>query len=74
MIEDAEMRGSPSPWYRQFWPWFLIAVPAAAVVMGITTILLALHEPDGLVSDDYYREGLAVNRDLERDQIGRAHV
>ena len=68
MIEDAEMRGSPSPWYRQFWPWFLIAVPAAAVVMGITTILLALHEPDGLVSDDYYREGLAVNRDLERDR------
>jgi hypothetical protein len=56
------------PWYRQFWPWFLIAVPAAAVVMGIVTITLAVRTADGLVVDDYYNQGLAINQILERDE------
>lgn len=56
------------PWYRQFWPWFLIALPASAVIAGIATLFIAMHEPDGLVVDDYYKEGLAINRVLERDR------
>ncbi|HKK04593.1 MAG TPA: FixH family protein [Gammaproteobacteria bacterium] len=55
------------PWYRQFWPWFLIALPASAVVAGLTTLGLAIHDRDGLVVDDYYKEGLAINRVLDRD-------
>jgi hypothetical protein len=56
-----------SPWYKQFWPWFLIAIPASSVVGGFATLFIALRDPDALVTDDYYRVGLAVNRDLERD-------
>ena len=56
------------PWYRQFWPWFLIALPASAVLAGIATILIATHKPHSLVVDDYYKEGLAINRQLAREQ------
>jgi hypothetical protein len=60
------------PWYRQFWPWFLIALPASSVIGGIATLLIALHDPDGLVTDDYYRVGLAVNQQIARDRRAAA--
>ena len=44
------------PWYRQGWPWFLIALPASAVIGGIITIILAVNSPNALVVDDYYKE------------------
>lgn len=59
------------PWYRQFWPWFLIALPASVVVAGVITLVIATRTSDGLVVDDYYKEGLAINRVLERDQAAR---
>lgn len=60
--------GKSHPWYKQRWPWILIAGPAIAVVAGIVTFWLAVKSNDGLVSDDYYKEGLAVNQQLQRDQ------
>ena len=35
---------------------------------GIITIMLAIKSDDGLVVDDYYKQGLEINRKLERDQ------
>lgn len=52
------------PWYRQFWPWFLIALPASVVVACIATVVIAFRSPISLVEDNYYKEGLAINRDL----------
>jgi hypothetical protein len=40
------------PWYREPWPWVAIGIPAAAVIMGLTTLYLALANPDYLVVDD----------------------
>ena len=56
------------PWYRQFWPWFLIALPASAVIGGLITIFVAVENRDGLVVDDYYKEGLAINVQLDRER------
>ena len=45
------------PWYKQFWPWFIIALPASAVVASFITLWLAISNPDQLVvSDDEYRQ------------------
>lgn len=60
--------GSSSPWYKQRWPWILMAGPALVVIAGLVTLWLAISSNDGLVSDDYYKEGLAVNQQLQRDQ------
>lgn len=59
---------SATPWYRHRWPWLLMLGPAVVVVAGIYTTYLAFSSNDGLVSDDYYKEGLAINRTLKRDQ------
>ncbi len=56
-------REDTKPWYRQFWPWFLIALPLSVVIAAIVTINLAIDSDDGLVSDDYYKEGLAIHKD-----------
>lgn len=48
------VREDTKPWYRQFWPWFIIALPASAVVGGLTTFWISLQTTDSLVvqSDD----------------------
>lgn len=56
------------PWYRQFWPWALMAGPAVVVVAGFVTLWFAVKSPDALVVDDYYKEGKAINAALHRDQ------
>ena len=40
------------PWYREPWPWVAIAIPGAAVIMGVITLYLALSNPDYLVVDE----------------------
>lgn len=59
------------PWYKQGWPWFLIAFPAIAVIAGIITLFLAINSWDGLVVDDYYQEGKAIQRTVERSVRAR---
>jgi hypothetical protein len=67
-MTHSDEHSAPPPWYRQFWPWFILAWPASAVVAGIATVIIAVNNPDGLVEDDYYKAGLAINRTLEREQ------
>ncbi len=62
-----QITSSAPPWYRQFWPWFLIALPATVVVAGFFTLYLAIKYSDDLVSDNYYRDGLAINQQLSQD-------
>jgi hypothetical protein len=49
------------PWFREPWPWLLMSGPAIVVVAGIATAWIAVKSNDGLVTDDYYKKGLAVN-------------
>ncbi len=60
------------PWYRYPWTWFLIAVPFLTVVACTVTIVLAVKSEDGLVSDDYYKDGLMINQSLDRDRKAKA--
>jgi len=60
------------PWYREPWPWFLISLPATAVIAGVATIWLAVTSADGLVVGDYYKAGLAINQTLARDDTAHA--
>lgn len=56
------------PWYRQFWPWFLIILPGTVVVAALSTVVIAVRHADNLVVDEYYKEGLAINRKLTLDR------
>lgn len=54
------------PWHREPWPWLLMAGPCTAIVAGMFTLWLAVRSDDGLVADDYYKRGLAINQTLAR--------
>lgn len=68
MLEISEQPQQPveleRPWYKQFWPWFLMALPASVVVAGIGTLILAIRTPLSLVEEDYYKQGLGINEDI----------
>lgn len=61
------------PWYQEPYVWLLILFPATAVVGGLTTLYIAITSHDSLVVDDYYKQGLEINRTLERDQAAARH-
>lgn len=55
-------------WYREPMVWLLIALPLTAVIGSFVSLALAIRSDDGLVVDDYYRQGKLINRVLARDQ------
>ena len=60
------------PWYREPWPWVLLAVPAATVVAGVITMVIAARGADGVVAEDYYKRGLEIGVEARRQQQARA--
>ena len=61
------LRSDGKPWYKEPWPWVLMAGPAIVIVAGFVTAWLAIISNDGLVTDDYYKQGLAISQRLQRD-------
>ena len=55
------------PWYKEPWPWILMTGPIVVIIAGIVTTWLAVVSNDGLVTDDYYKQGMTVNQRLQRD-------
>lgn len=62
MNERHEMK----PWYREPWPWVIIGSLSFVVIACFFTLGLAIWSYDGLVEDDYYKKGLAINQTLAR--------
>lgn len=56
------------PWYREPWPWYLMSGPFIVIVAAFATAWIAYSSSDGLVADDYYKQGLAVNQTLSRSR------
>ncbi|ORU94087.1 MAG: nitrogen fixation protein FixH [Cycloclasticus sp. symbiont of Bathymodiolus heckerae] len=56
------------PWYKQFWPWFLILLPLSVVVASVVTFFIAQNNAPSLVSDNHYKEGLAINSNKQLEQ------
>lgn len=56
------------PWYRHFWVWFVILLPASSVVAGITTVIIAFHNADDRVVDNWYEDGRGINKSREQEK------
>ncbi|WP_240464838.1 FixH family protein [Paraferrimonas sp. SM1919] len=60
-----------TPWYKQFWPWFLIILPMCAVVASLYTVYIAVVYGDSVVAADYYKKGKGINLDLSKVEKAR---
>ena len=54
-------------WSKNPIVWLILFFPTLAVVAGFYTFYLAVESDDGLVSDDYYKEGIGINKTISAD-------
>ncbi|MBR2514361.1 MAG: FixH family protein [Halomonas sp.] len=62
---------SVTPWYKQAWPWFLLGLLGVSIVASSTLAVMALRTSDGLVQDDYYEHGRAINVVIAKQERAR---
>lgn len=60
------------PWYKQFWPWFVFAIPAISICYSLTAVYIFSQNKVDLVAEDYYKKGKAINLDLSRLRVADA--
>lgn len=53
--------------------WMLVAIPLSAVVVSMIMLWFAIESYDGLVVDDYHKQGKQINRTLARDTVAANH-
>jgi uncharacterized protein len=58
---------SPKPWWKFGHVWMVLAGPLLVVIAGFITLYLAIRMPDPLVSEDYDRKGMEINKTLGAD-------
>lgn len=65
------------PWWREPWPWILMAGPALAVIGCAITIVLAVQNfGDQGISDGGVKHGLVVSKqasDAAHSRTGKEH-
>ncbi|WP_418116411.1 FixH family protein [Variovorax sp. 350MFTsu5.1] len=61
---NALAAGADKPWWRHPLLWMVIGGPVAVMIASFVTFWLAWRSPDALVSPDYYREGVEINKAL----------
>ncbi|UUZ67778.1 FixH family protein [Polaromonas sp. P2-4] len=56
------------PWWKEPYVWLVIAGPLSAVLACVVTAFYIMQGPDALVSDDAYREGIAISQQVQTAQ------
>ncbi|AMG04502.1 FixH family protein [Vibrio mimicus] len=59
------------PWYKQFWPWFLIILPLTVVIWTVVTVIVFANNSVSLVTEDYYKKGKGINIDLTKINVAK---
>jgi hypothetical protein len=55
---------SAAPWWKFGHVWLVLAGPIIVVIAGLTTFWIAVHSPDPVIEEDYYRKGIEINQTL----------
>ncbi|MEI8030016.1 MAG: FixH family protein [Comamonadaceae bacterium] len=57
---------SSARWWKFGHVWMILAGPAVVVVASFITLYLAVTRPDPVVTEDYYRQGIDINKTLDQ--------
>lgn len=68
MSAITQPHGKSVPAWKNPWFLFVFGLPAIVVVACFITLYLAIKSDDGVVTKDYYKEGLAINQDLRLEK------
>ena len=61
-----------TPWYKQFWPWFLIGILLSSIIVSTSFAVMSVKSFDGMVvQEDYYEHGKAINMVLAKQEQAR---
>ncbi len=55
---------SGEPWWKFPLVWMVFGLPAAVVVASFVTLYVAISRPDAVLAEDYYRQGIEINKSL----------
>jgi hypothetical protein len=65
---NSPLKNSEEPithWYKEPWMLLVMGVPIAAILWGVVIVTLAVNGKDSLVSDSYYKDGMAYTENRE---------
>jgi uncharacterized protein len=54
-------------WYKEPWMLLVVGGPVIVVIAAIITGVIAWQGSDKVVSKDYYKQGVNINKDIYRD-------
>lgn len=62
-VQTKDMPNQSRPWWREPWPWILMAGPAVVIVACVITIALAVQNfSDQAITDGGLKRGLVVTK------------
>ncbi len=57
------------PWYKQFWPWFIIALLSSSVIASLTTVWISMQTTDSLVVKSGDDVQMVAERRVSAEQL-----
>ncbi|WP_047044018.1 FixH family protein [Vibrio mexicanus] len=57
------------PWYKQFWPWFLLFLSVGVSMLTLVRVAILTNHSVHLVTEDYYKKGKGINVDISRVNV-----
>ena len=68
MNDTTKTSQAGAPWWSYGHVWLIISGPAVVVVAALVTAWIAVHYQDPVLADDYYRQGLDINKTLAKNR------
>jgi len=59
------------PWYKQFWLWFIVTPLLVVFALGFTMLYMAIKTNDGVVVDNFYKDGKGIYVRNDEDALAR---
>lgn len=60
-----------TPWFKQFWPWFILSPLLIVICAGFWMLYIAIVTNDGVIVDNFYKDGLGIEVRTEQDSLAR---